>query len=829
MKIISVELWGYRRFKFNGTRYFKLTATGAIQIILGTNGSGKSALLDAISPFPQPSNEYSNGGKRILVIEHRNNHYRLVSDFTGNPKHRFEKNGEDNNLNPGGTGTVQKELVESELGITVQIYELLTGKWSFTDMSPSQRREWITRISGIDLDLIQSIYQSVKVELRDLQGAIKHNELRLGRESEKVTDTVGIEKLAENTEELQRRVSFWLEQKNNNIPNYHTVKERYTSLSDKIERNSVVMMSLTNKIKNTPYTSLNSIDKIVEREQELKTSESTERALLNVTEVTLSENNQTLKQLRDEKAVDLVGLEGKLSVLLDHQKVAFKHENTFDVNGDLVALIRENEATRLPIHDVVSGMSGNMLSDLPEQKHWSDVLQAHDETEVIFRRCDDRLLHQHRKLREINDSTSTECPKCKYRWIPGIGERDLELVKSNIQTLNEQRSTMQKELTVLATKVEAINIRRSEIEQLRMLTRSYPRLRELWLHIAGQRFIHTEPALILASYEKWCRECETTLQAQNIEEEIAHVTSTIDRIKTLGKGVDVQYFVIQELTLTDKIVEYQTRILGTQAEIKNIQKYKKDFIDLKSTLASFLYDVETLIELGDSCKEAFFQQHVNSELRIDQLELSHTARRQTELKTVTDIIEDLKITIASLKENAEVHKLLEKALSPTEGIIADVMGGFIKGFIKQLNVLIGMVWEYDLKLITCGTEKGNLDYKFPLQVAESDFLVPDIGKASTGQKEIIDYAFILAAITYHDLQDYPLFLDELGAPFDESHRNKLIHFNKNLVDSGQCSQMWVISHFIAEQGILPNAETCVLSSTNIAVPEIYNEHVILKN
>ncbi len=78
---------------------------------------------------------------------------------------------------------------------------------------------------------------------------------------------------------------------------------------------------------------------------------------------------------------------------------------------------------------------------------------------------------------------------------------------------------------------------------------------------------------------------------------------------------------------------------------------------------------------------------------------------------------------------------------------------------------------------------------------------------------------------YLGLTNYPLYIDEIGANFDERHRPNLLRYIKRVSENGQYSQLFVISHYIAQHGALTNSEVCALSTDGVALPERYNEHV----
>ena len=171
MKILSLKLSGYKRFLLSNLTNFEINVTSDIQLILGTNGSGKSSLLEALSPYPQSRTDFIKGGSKYLEIEHNNSNYLLISNYNGTVKHQFIRNGI--NLNEGGTATIQKELVEQELSFNNQLHNLLTGKVTFSNMTPLQRREWIMKISNIDLSYALCKYDEVKTRFKRCSGRFK--------------------------------------------------------------------------------------------------------------------------------------------------------------------------------------------------------------------------------------------------------------------------------------------------------------------------------------------------------------------------------------------------------------------------------------------------------------------------------------------------------------------------------------------------------------------------------------------------------------------------------------------------------------------------------
>lgn len=822
MKVLSVELDGYNRFGVNGATKFKLTASALLQIIIGTNGSGKSSLLEAISPFPQPKSDFFKGGSRILNIEHNNSHYRLVSNYSGGGKHRFEKDGEENNLNPGGTATVQKELVESELGISSQLHDLFTGSIKFTTMSATQRRDWITRLSGLDVRFIAGLYDSIRVEARDLKGAIRHNETRLGRESEKLLDEDETRDLQSINGHVQDRLAFLLENRNTSTAPYDDSVRVYKELSAKLHDLSkkVVTMNLSHP----DMANLQTFESIVDRENTLRNNMGVSKALLTETAQGLDDIRTTLRKFRDEEAIDVVGLENKLGTLQEVLGKMSNFHSNFTIEGDLEQVLGDTKSLRMPIHDFIGTLTGERLG-VPPRRDWEAIRTTHEEKSSEKAAVDHTIKVLSNKVKTIENSVENKCPKCSYVWKPGVSERELEIVTEKLEREIARGEKLAMEIIHGDERLGRINKRREEVESFRYLVRSYPRLRPLWVYISDEKMIDGAPHNIIGAYEDWFRAVSNAYGMHNLTNEIDEVESTIKRVRAIDGKVDIDFFAKKEKELDDKVNTLQQAVVRIREELLEIRKYKITFQEIQNALTSIVTTTEAVKKQQQLVMEAKLQQYLGEQIKEDQITLANGTRRLTEINTLTGIVEDLKTNLEDLRADYEANQLLEKALSPVDGVQADAVGGFINVFIGQLNDIVGKIWEYDMRIIPCGKDTGSLDYRFPLSVLSTDTVAPDISKASDGQKEVIDYAFTLAVMAYLDLKDYPLFLDELGATFDEAHRKKLVHFNKGLIEGNQCSQIWMISHFITEHGGMTDSETCVLDATNVAVPEVYNKHV----
>ena len=68
MRIERLELFGYKRLMLANIQHFIYTPTSPYQLVLGTNGSGKSSILFELTPLPGHSSNYTKDGYKDITI-----------------------------------------------------------------------------------------------------------------------------------------------------------------------------------------------------------------------------------------------------------------------------------------------------------------------------------------------------------------------------------------------------------------------------------------------------------------------------------------------------------------------------------------------------------------------------------------------------------------------------------------------------------------------------------------------------------------------------------------------------------------------------------------
>ena len=129
-----------------------------------------------------------------------------------------------------------------------------------------------------------------------------------------------------------------------------------------------------------------------------------------------------------------------------------------------------------------------------------------------------------------------------------------------------------------------------------------------------------------------------------------------------------------------------------------------------------------------------------------------------------------------------------------------------------------------MEILPCRNKKGDLDFYFPVKVMEGESS-DDIANLSSSQRDIINHAFKRLIMVTNDLEDFPLFNDELSNTMDDTHRIRAMKMIYDTVVNNQCSQMFFISHFAPQHGVFTQAEVLVINPDNLqTIPENYNAH-----
>lgn len=821
MLIKSLTLNGNKRLMLNNITHFKYMPTSAFQLILGTNGSGKTTVLRECSPLPAVSSDYVSGGYKIIDLEHEGESYRLTSLLKGGGSHSIVRESDGEEMNPGGTGKVQKEVIKQLFGYTQDLHMLLCGDLKFTHMSPSKRREWITEISDINLEYALGVYDKLKTRNRDTTGALKHIKGRLTTETAKLLDYT-------ETEDLERRGVKLREELDALFQSQRRGTDPFTQSQDKLNRLMQAFEGVCEEIVKVDLTK--PVGVRIGSNQDLRSfmeQQVTDKAVL---ENTLVRDHAEHDELRN--IIKAVGEEGvpdpvELQRLYTEREVQCEYlmgkiAHFFVESDPLEVLLSTKEAL---------GSLVEVFQQIPDNTDGLFTRDQHrlqqTELERVRKEIDkhtNQVARLTSRLEHITHSKDTTCPRCEFEWKEGVGEGERDALEKQVLEHQQQLDELAKQRAVVESALDEFVAYSETYGRFRAIVHNYPRLKLLWDYIQENKCVTLKPKSQIPILHQWEREVELSVEVGSLRNEMRLLLQTLEQLKTV-EGVDAQYSKTRFVEVGQRIEATMISLEQLGVEMAEVRRYERTLtqtLQRYSKAEGYLRDIEQLLV---DCTEGLRQQHIGTLIYGHQGTLSVVEQKVREKATQVDIVNDLTQSEGTLSVEAEALKLVLSELSPSDGLIAEQLKGFIDCLIGQMNDVIEQVWTYDLRIQPCGMEGEELDYYFPMRVKNEP--VADVKFGSTAQLKIVNFAFQLAVMTQLGLTHHPLLLDELGEGLDEQHGTNLMMYVKALIDAGCHSQMLLINHHSAQWGIFAGAEICVLDSTNVTVPQIHNKHVEL--
>ena len=828
MKFISLELHGFKRIMLSGINTFKINPTQDIQLILGTNGSGKSSILDELTPLPSNTNDFIKDGYSIKTISHNGFLYVLKSTFSPGQKHSFIKDGEE--LNLGGTVSVQKELVRQEFLITTDIHELLIGRDRFTEMSPAARRQWMTNLSNTSYEYAISVYNKLREKHRDISGALKLSKNRLVTETSKLISEEEQQKLKNDVEQTHEYIQHLLEYRK-------PVEENIETLTRNAKELEKVILDKTTAII-AKYISL----------QELDDSFSFTRICSTITTLmgeenfikhVLNENYERFEQVKQSIILlEKTGSQGTEDIRKKIDSV-FREQTGLLTKKLVFQKVHQAPLEALRAIETIGEALGSIFLQIPSNsdKKFSR-LKLTEYSDELFRLKEEKNKLQNtltslngKKLHQEahKHAEESECPKCKHKWFKGFDELIYSSICQDIELMSLQITNIDKQIKEKESLIEEIHSYMNLYKQYTSFVTNWPTLENFWNYITETGFLLSNPGKLISDLELYKSSLYLDKSFHELETEITRLKELM-AISQQVSNLDIEKLTKERDEIEAKIYSLNLKLADVVKNIKKFNLFKKTYEDV-TVLEKELETLQNNFETSRNVSiETLRRTYLNNAIRIIQSSLIRKEEQLNELRSQHAVIKELKDSITRMEEDEICLKSLVKEMSPSEGLIAEGLFGFIKMFVTQMNNFIKRIWTYKLEIQPCELSsdgKVDLDYKFPMRVEGMSTDVPDISRGSTGMKEIVNLAYKITAMKYLGLSDSPLFLDEFGAAMDSIHRANSIEMMKHIADEQPFTQLFIVNHYDSIYGALTNAEICVLCSSNIDIPRnaVYNRHV----
>lgn len=858
----SVTLDNYIPFTHSGIKHVHIDFSRCANAvaILGGNGSGKSSLLRALTPYPSVRTDFGPGGRIVKVLSHNGKIYELTSDFnnSGSP-HSFKM--DDVELNLSGTTETQKDLVEEHFGITKLIDDLLIGDFSICDMSKAERRSLFSSLYPGDLSFVIDYYKKVCSSIRACGNQLKllkSREATLRSSLIDADERVRLDKFRENALNFVNTIDKDILRIEENIKIYSAnnveseltperlagLKNEIINLKKKILRN-YMLYGIRQKVKDNPSPA--SIEELgddhavvasVTRERinvltsQLGSIRDELNSFIACREMSKSLDEkdnleQRYKQLQSDlsKVSALIGFEAPVTIdpayvdaveseLIPYLKTWCEEIHGTGVKLNIQEVVLDLKSKLDNAHMALNGTIGEELSKIS-----SEIVSVRDRLTKLQSRPYPKDCHQVCPLRSAVKDNIDSAEKI----LNELAERRKQLIdqRTKLEDFISKGSPVleiQNKLhQSLAVAVHAI--RKMCVEHIAFGGENpVSAVNTNCFEIVNRLIRACEKTRLVARRNLICDEMKSiqdTLQAlastKQIQVSAEIVESTIrDREEKLNQGIkEIEH--LEELCKKESLLSHEidetardfSEMLGLQREITTYVK--------SETIKSW---IEFYRGVADDLTKA--KNDINEEL----FTISKVLQEQNKYSSILE--DEILPTINNVSTAKANYEAVADGLSPVNGLPCIYLIRFINRLIAKANKIIGKVWFYNLELMYLD-EESDLDFNIKVMFRNSTE-AKDISLLSNGQKAMVDLAMRLAlCIERGFLEEFAVRLDEIDGPLTEEHRTKLVCMLSDLMDKGVIKQMLLVNHYAMQTG-MHQCSCIALNTEGIIVPDDVNAY-----
>lgn len=819
MKILDIELKEFLGLWLNNIRYFKMAFVSRTTIILGRNGCGKSRLMEQLHPFAIQKKDFDDNGSKVVTFVCHDVTYRSTCVLAGHGiKCTLVNVDTDTVVHKDVNPTYHNQALTELTGWSIEMHMLFCSDANrLTAMRTSDRKYWFGKLSESDLAYALKFHTKLKEEHRDLMGAVKNIRIEIGELALKVSDSAAefdqIRESMDNLSTLYKR----LESKRNDIQNTegydpHITEELVVAQLTQLEQ-------LSNQILATDITRVPALEQMDEWEI---------RHRISVAETKASQLVDTLMQLKQAIA-DADSNSESIDDLLDwidsanREIVDLNHAIHFRTVAESTQLyttdyarLRERYAATIG-----EGGTGNRPTNVTHE-HIQQVKDRITELNGSIYRCESYIEHATKHLKQYEESDRTECPECKHTFVSGY-------LPSQISELTTKRIEAS---TAMAGYVEQREEQRAKLTEL---LHWHDKITQLQVELDRLRKINPVDYLVLTSDN--CQDMSGTINRLASDWELKHklnsmLVSKAELAQRLARATKYSPDALAEIRAQIEVAEtdhggYVLELRSLQAQLQAKTVYTNTRQQLAEMEQKINIYYQSAIDKEVSMTLLMEHNDISEEMTRIWCLLEETRSRFVLMDDNRIQLDRLRARLAMLTLEQETCAQLVRAMGPEEGLLAKHLYRSITRVTDMMTDFIKTNWGYSMEVLPCNVEHGELNYRFPYTIADRPKPVADISMSSKGQQKLFDLAFIFTTYVIKNLRGFPLLLDEPFNGFDEEHKDTNIKYINSLLERGEHSQLFIISHDPAIHFQLTQADYLVIDANGTSVPKVYNQNVTM--
>lgn len=818
MTIQEFRIIGSERFSLRDIREIHMTPKSKLHAILGTNGSGKSSLIEQMTLCAPPESDFKNGGSRYIRVEHKGSVYE--SDVTFADKKRNYKITKDGEVvYDGHSSTAHASYIKSLTGITPAIHAVRVGEKKFSSMTTAERREWFTDLCPNNYDYALDYFKRLTSSARDLTGTIKKINERLKKEKEELLSS-------QEENDLRAEIEALRLMRSDLMKDWRPMDQSFEEAMVAMRESDSKVLDLVSEFNKSLKVFCN--HKGYGCQQDIIDELTAVMTELQVLESRVNDIYDRIDKIQSDikKAVDMVGrdkdsIELKLLELKERKdQLIKKHPDSIKWLIDPLFSKEQlsyffNDISKIlqELEEDPDGMYSKVTVEERRQKHLLTVNMAENLIAEINKQIAVVDTYEH-----LSKDEHTTCPKCEHSWIRNYDAKAHQDSIDKLRSLNTSYERIERQKNEEALYLENAKIFLSQIKELELIARGSPGLNPLWSELARDSSIQREPRKTLIKLNSLMGILDIAIEINALSQDSEDLKKELEKA-TVANALNVtelneEYSRLErELkSLLNNRYLLQTSVTGLKSSQRAMEIQER----LPSQIQEFL---DKRDEWALKAELASQQTVMNSVMMQIEQEITEKEKAIRQIDSRHILIKTLEEEVSSCKDKERLLTKAIQALSPAKGLIAKGLTGFINHFIAQMNAIIEKVWSYPLTidLIEMNDEQINLDYKFPFKV-NITHSVKDVELGSSAQREIFDLAFMLVSMVHLGLDDSEIFLDEFSINMDYVHRLSSMKSVMDIVANSNFSQVFLISHYESSYGDLSTGDITVLCKENIQLP-----------
>jgi DNA repair exonuclease SbcCD ATPase subunit len=848
-----------------------------ISLIVGPNGSGKTALLSTLHPFAYPGGmdvrsntnmiiDNENGMKEIHY-DHNGTKYEIVHTYKRQKKGLLVKSfisRDGLELNPNGNVTSFNEIVFNEMGLQMEYLKVLrlgSNISSLIEMKGSERKASTTMLFG-ELDMWLDLYKKVNEDNRTLKNLLmtvnsKLQRLNVSDKDELKSQIDNIDNIIkltnDNRDTLKQKlgsiegsiktlipegVSEYRDRLNKLIISRDELYSKLKTIEKHIDNESSKLI-ICGEISSEIETISNDITKYEKVMVELVTLKDSYMSLLNSDMGELENINRELTSSKtDDEIEDLKSLIKTIRMKMDTiPRTAISIRDIYTKDNMMLAIniLREIDSVANGLYEFGYDAVRKCINIMRDGKSINDTINK----EIV--KLDEKIdAEKLKKSSNINNMCMImyrpiECgaDKCPYvdfyNKITSTDDSDnisissLEKKKSDLLNVSNVYTNIGYIMRILRTNANIAN-------QLKSLKIDYMDISHILDAIYNNRSIFDEAVLtaIIERIEDRDEYLKLESELKSVELELAHSKSNSSAINILEKNKRI---------LKDKIRNNKKLIKSTTIKINeltdkirmlnNTLEHMKDFNNYMIEHERISNDIDDISDTINSMNDKL--QSIDSHIHDIELITSQIEEYDNRIDKLNAQIFDLRYRLKSyntlvkerqiLTERFEEVAMTNEALSSTKGIPLLMVQLYLQGATLFVNNILSTVCD---NFEICGFNINENGFTIPY--IKNGVEIEDVISASQGERSFLALALSFALIN-RSIKDYNIILlDEIDATLDIRNRATFINVLTQMIEQIGSEQVFMITH----NNMFDSYPVDIIMTTNVNLDSYKNANIIYK-